>query len=75
MQRAASFASAVSGRRLRGARLTRVTCHFLVERTDEFTDTGPASLLGESLGYVGISNLPYNDEGWRLNTLVLGPEV
>ena len=42
---------------------------FLVERTDEFTDTGPASLLGDSIGYVGISNLPYNDEGWRLNTL------
>ena len=42
---------------------------FLVERTDEYTDTGPTSLLGESLGYAGISNLPYNDEGWRLNTL------
>lgn len=42
---------------------------FLVERTDEFSDTGPASLLGESLGYAGISNLPYNDDGWRLNTL------
>ena len=42
---------------------------FLVERTDEFTDTGPASLLGDSIGYAGISNLPYNDEGWRLNTL------
>jgi len=42
---------------------------FLVERTDEFTDTGPGSLLGESLGYAGISNLPYNDDGWRLNTL------
>ena len=42
---------------------------FLVERTDEFTDTGPSSFLGESLGYAGISNLPYNDEGWRLNTL------
>jgi len=26
-------------------------------------------LLGDSIGYVGISNLPYNDEGWRLNTL------
>ena len=42
---------------------------FLVERTDEFTNTGPSSLLGESLGYAGISNLPDNDEGWRLNTL------
>jgi len=42
---------------------------FLVERTDEFTDTGPSSFLGESLGYAGISNLPTNDEGWRLNTL------
>ncbi len=42
---------------------------FLVERTDEFTSTGPSSLLGESLGYAGISNIPYNDEGWRLNTL------
>ena len=42
---------------------------FLVERTDEFTDTGPSSLLGESIGYIGISNLPYNDDGWRLNTL------
>ena len=42
---------------------------FLVERTDEYTDTGPSSFLGESLGYAGISNLPYNDEGWRLNTL------
>ncbi len=43
--------------------------NFLVERTDEFTDTGPSSFLGQSLGYAGISNLPYNDEGWRLNTL------
>jgi porin len=42
---------------------------FLVEHTSEFTDTGPSSYLGESAGYVGISNLPYNDEGWRLNTL------
>jgi len=42
---------------------------FLVERTDEFTDTGPSSLLSDSVGYIGISNLPYNDEGWRLNTL------
>ncbi len=42
---------------------------FLVERTDEFSNTGPSSFLGESLGYAGISNLPYNDEGWRLNTL------
>ena len=43
--------------------------NFLVEYTDEYTDTGPSSFLGESLGYAGISNLPYNDEGWRLNTL------
>ncbi|MGD8906940.1 MAG: carbohydrate porin [Gammaproteobacteria bacterium] len=42
---------------------------FLIERTDEFTNTGPSSLLGESVGYAGISNLPYNDDGWRLNTL------
>ncbi len=42
---------------------------FLIERTDEFTNTGPSSLLGESLGYAGISNLNYNDDGWRLNTL------
>jgi porin len=42
---------------------------FLVEHTREFTDTGPSAFLGESLGYAGISNLPYNDEGWRLNTL------
>jgi porin len=43
--------------------------NFLVERTDEFSNTGPSSLLGESAGYAGISNLPYNDDGWRLNTL------
>ena len=42
---------------------------FLVERTDDFSNTGPSSFLGESLGYAGISNLPYNDDGWRLNTL------
>ena len=42
---------------------------FLIERTDEFTNTGPSSFLGESLGYAGISNLNYNDDGWRLNTL------
>ncbi|MGD8958072.1 MAG: carbohydrate porin [Chromatiaceae bacterium] len=42
---------------------------FLVEHTKEFTDTGPSSYLGDSTGYAGISNLPYNDEGWRLNTL------
>jgi porin len=42
---------------------------FLVEHTREFTNTGPSGFLGESLGYAGISNLPYNDEGWRLNTL------
>ncbi len=45
------------------------TLTFLVEHTSEFTDTGPSSYLGESVGYAGISNLPYNDEGWRLNTL------
>ncbi len=44
---------------------------FLVERTDEYTDTGPSSFLGESLGYAGISNLPYNDEGWRLDVFPL----
>jgi porin len=43
--------------------------NFLIERTDEFSNTGPSSLLGESAGYAGISNLPYNDDGWRLNTL------
>ena len=42
---------------------------FLIERTDEFSNTGPSALLGESLGYAGISSLPYNDDGWRLNTL------
>jgi len=42
---------------------------FLVERTDDFSNTGPSSFLGESLGYAGISNLNYNDDGWRLNTL------
>ena len=42
--------------------------NFLIEHTDEFTDTGPSSFLGDSLGYAGISNLPYNNEGWRLNT-------
>ena len=25
--------------------------------------------VSDSLDYVGISNIPYNDEGWRLNTL------
>jgi porin len=45
------------------------TLVFLVEHTNEFTDTGPSSYLGESAGYAGISNLPYNDDGWRLNTL------
>ena len=42
---------------------------FLVEHTRDFTNTGPSAFLGESLGYAGISNLPYNDDGWRLNTL------
>jgi porin len=42
---------------------------FLVEHTHEYTDTGPSSYLGASTGYAGISNLPYNDEGLRLNTL------
>lgn len=42
---------------------------FLVEQTHGFTRTTPNAFLAESLGYVGISNIPYNDEGWRLNTL------
>jgi porin len=42
---------------------------FLVERTDKFTSTPPNSLLSDSIGYAGISSIPYNDEGWRLNTL------
>ena len=45
------------------------TLMFLVEHTKEYTDTGPSSYLGASTGYAGISNLPYNDDGWRLNTL------
>jgi porin len=42
---------------------------FLVEQTHGFTNTLPNSFVSENLGYVGISNIPYNDEGWRLNTL------
>ncbi|ESQ11585.1 MAG: carbohydrate porin [Thiohalocapsa sp. PB-PSB1] len=42
---------------------------FLVEQTHGFTSMLPNSFVSESLGYVGISNIPYNDEGWRLNTL------
>jgi len=42
---------------------------FLFEHTHDFTDTLPSSFLIESAGNVGVSNLPYNDEGWRLNTL------
>jgi len=45
------------------------TLMFLVEQTHGFTNTLPNSLVSENLGYVGISNIPYNDEGWRLNTL------
>ena len=46
------------------------TLMFLVEHTHALgDDTVPSSFAGESLGYVGISNLPYNTEGWRLNTL------
>lgn len=45
------------------------TLMFLVEHTHDFTDTLPSGLAGESLGYAGISNLNYNDDGWRLNTL------
>jgi porin len=42
---------------------------FLFEHTHDFTDTLPSSFLIESAGNVGVSNLPYNDDGWRLNTL------
>jgi len=42
---------------------------FLVEQTHGHTNTLPNSFLSDSLGYAGISNIPYNDEGWRLNTL------
>jgi porin len=42
---------------------------FLVEHTHDLSDTLPNSFLSENLGYVGISNIPTNDEGWRLNTL------
>ncbi len=45
------------------------TLMFLVEHTDGYTNTLPNSFLSDSLGYAGISNIPYNDEGWRLNTL------
>jgi porin len=45
------------------------TLMFLVEHTHDYTDTLPSAFAGESLGYVGISNLNYNDDGWRLNTL------
>ncbi|HID31324.1 MAG TPA: hypothetical protein EYP19_15175, partial [Desulfobacterales bacterium] len=45
------------------------TLMFLVEHTHDYTDTLPSSFAGESLGYAGISNLNYNDDGWRLNTL------
>lgn len=41
----------------------------LLENTHGYTDTLPSSFLIESAGNVGVSNLPYNDEGWRLNTL------
>ena len=39
------------------------------EHTHDLSDTLPNSFLSENLGYVGISNIPTNDEGWRLNTL------
>lgn len=42
---------------------------FLVEQTHGYTNTLPNSFVSASLGYAGISNIPYNDEGWRLNTL------
>ena len=42
---------------------------FLIEQTHGFTGTTPNSFVSGSLGYAGISNIPYNDEGWRLNTL------
>jgi len=45
------------------------TLMFLVEQTHGHTNTLPNSFLSDSLGYAGISNIPYNDEGWRLNTL------
>ena len=45
------------------------TVRFLVEHTNSYTNTPPSGFLGQSTGYAGISNLPYNDEGWRLNTL------
>lgn len=45
------------------------TLMVLVEHTDGYSNTLPNSFLPDSLGYVGISNIPYNDEGWRLNTL------
>jgi porin len=45
------------------------TLMFLVEHTHGYTDTLPSSFVGQSLGYAGISSIPYNDDGWRLNTL------
>lgn len=45
------------------------TLMFLVEHTDGYSNTLPSALAIDSLGYAGISSLPYNDEGWRLNTL------
>ena len=45
------------------------TLTFLVEHTHGFSNTLPNSFLTDSAGYAGISNINYNDEGWRLNTL------
>ena len=45
------------------------TLMFLVEHTHDFTDTLPNSFAAENLGYAGISNINYNDDGLRLNTL------
>jgi porin len=45
------------------------TLMFLVEHTHGYTDTLPSSFAAESLGYAGITNINYNDDGWRLNTL------
>ncbi len=45
------------------------TVIFLFEHTHRYTDTDPSAYAIASTGYAGVSNIPYNDQGWRLNTL------
>jgi porin len=42
---------------------------FLFEHTHSYSDVDVSAFAIQNTGYAGVSNIPHNDDGWRLNTL------